>query len=83
MKEDCGSTEVLAVPGQVKLSARLGPASLHQKTRTHKPEAHGSVTICVWYAQVLPFVIPQLSTGMDARPGIEVIHSKKHGVHKS
>ena len=52
---------------QGTFSARLGPASLHQKTKAHKPVAHNSsVIICVWSAQVPPFVIPQLGTGMGA-----------------
>ena len=56
------SSRLHSISGRVSFSARLGPASLHQKTKTHKPEAHGSVTICVWSTQVLPFVITQLST---------------------
>ena len=37
--------------GFIFSATRLGPASLHQKTKKHKPEAHGSVTICIWSAQ--------------------------------
>ena len=51
------SSRLHSISGQVLFSARLGPAFQHQKTKTHKKsEARGSVTICVWSAQVLPLL---------------------------